>query len=735
MSNLLPALDSFAILHSPEGCLLWGIDRILSLKVPATRVDQVVSVLKLFDGTHSIQQIASLVGIPERAVLDIYNKLNELGVIYKGNDVQQYQQPLQLEIPQHICLSSIVVVGTGLCATTFISKLPITQLVGPESSLDQINSLRKHTSVIVALADGPCLAPFKLAEKLARQWKIPWIAGFLYGGTALAATFLPGSGCLNCVLSRCQSMVKEEKYWNILFYALEKAGWTGVPVITYQHDQRAHFVLVDLVLRLLNRLQQNGKAECVINTKVGIEGESSNKLPQPLTIYRQDTWSNKEHKYLILPMFSCQHCHLPLSKRKSFVWQQALKLGLICELKSVDRSSKDPPLPFFVALGPAAHAFSPAKDAIVIGGALSITKEDAKMRAVAEALERYCGLCFKPDYLQSERYTKLGILALNPRLIALFTDEQYQMPDFPFRHPNDVGSITWVQGKFLLTGEPVLVPAQFVYIGYARAVGEPELDNLLSTGLAAGRSFEEATLNALLEVIERDAFMIAWLNKMQCPPLSCDILPEELTQILTKINDLELELRLWLLPTDVQVEVVCACIRDLRGRLPAAAFGVAASSTRSQAAKKATLEALMVRRSLQILLRHRSPETYRNFERIEHAVDSALLYTLPEMESGYEFLLESHTPPPPPKDRDDLTLNKLVNELSALGLQPIVVDITTKDVRYVGLHVVRVLVPGMQPLDVCYRARHLGGKRFKQMAKTVGWPCASSWNVYPQPLG
>ncbi|RLI43587.1 hypothetical protein DRO69_09120, partial [Candidatus Bathyarchaeota archaeon] len=112
MSNLLPALDSFAILHSPEGCLLWGIDRILSLKAPATRVGQVVSVLKLFDGTHSIQQIASLVGIPERAVLDIYNKLNELGVIYKGNDVQ-YQQLLQLEVPQHICLSSIVVVGTG----------------------------------------------------------------------------------------------------------------------------------------------------------------------------------------------------------------------------------------------------------------------------------------------------------------------------------------------------------------------------------------------------------------------------------------------------------------------------------------------------------------------------------------------------------------------------------------------------------------------------------------------
>ncbi len=147
------------------------------------------------------------------------------------------------------------------------------------------------------------------------------------------------------------------------------------------------------------------------------------------------------------------------------------------------------------------------------------------------------------------------------------------------------------------------------------------------------------------------------------------------------------------------------------------------------------LEALMVRRSLRSMLRDESAEVYREFDRICRARDSALVYTLPDMEAGYRFLLESQTTPLPAIDRNDLSAIQLATELKQRGMQTIVIDVTTKDVRSLGLCVVRVLVPGMQPLDVWYRARHLGGRRLVQVPQKMGWPTAPTWNPYPQPLG
>jgi ribosomal protein S12 methylthiotransferase accessory factor len=65
-------------------------------------------------------------------------------------------------------------------------------------------------------------------------------------------------------------------------------------------------------------------------------------------------------------------------------------------------------------------------------------------------------------------------------------------------------------------------------------------------------------------------------------------------------------------------------------------------------------------------------------------------------------------------------LRKVLSILDKRGFDVLVVDLTTPDVRELGLHVVRVLIPGLQPLhgDHCYP--FLGGKRLYEVPCRLG---------------
>jgi ribosomal protein S12 methylthiotransferase accessory factor len=61
-------------------------------------------------------------------------------------------------------------------------------------------------------------------------------------------------------------------------------------------------------------------------------------------------------------------------------------------------------------------------------------------------------------------------------------------------------------------------------------------------------------------------------------------------------------------------------------------------------------------------------------------------------------------------------LAAVVGRLDDRGLKGYAVDVTSPDVRSLGLAVVRVIVPELCPLDVSHRARFLGGRRLTHAA-------------------
>jgi ribosomal protein S12 methylthiotransferase accessory factor len=80
----------------------------------------------------------------------------------------------------------------------------------------------------------------------------------------------------------------------------------------------------------------------------------------------------------------------------------------------------------------------------------------------------------------------------------------------------------------------------------------------------------------------------------------------------------------------------------------------------------------------------------------------------------------------------------LCARLAAHGASAYAVDVTAPDIAAAGLRVAKVVVPELQPLDVAYEGRFLGGRRLYRAAYELGLRSApltfDELNPYPHPF-
>ena len=146
-----------------------------------------------------------------------------------------------------------------------------------------------------------------------------------------------------------------------------------------------------------------------------------------------------------------------------------------------------------------------------LGWGKGLTISGAVLSAVGEAIERYSASIVDAERIVWKRPHELDGEFLDPRMCGLYTDEQYEREGFPcvpfdtdIEHP-------WVRGIWVANNQPVWIPAVFVFLTV-----ELRQEQLIcvgtSNGLAASTDKEDASLRAILELVERDAFMAAWLT-------------------------------------------------------------------------------------------------------------------------------------------------------------------------------------------------------------------------------
>jgi oxazoline/thiazoline synthase len=170
------------------------------------------------------------------------------------------------------------------------------------------------------------------------------------------------------------------------------------------------------------------------------------------------------------------------------------------------------------------------------GGAMGkgFLEDQARTSCVGEAIERYSGGFFGDEPRRRARLAEIAEIALTPEELLLFSDAQYAA-----RAPADERAADWVPARFdasqaidwipvgsLISGETRWAPAAYCYYGHGTSRadgyrGEPYCV-ADSNGCAAGNTLEEAILQGLLELIERDACGLAWYTRARRPEIDLD---------------------------------------------------------------------------------------------------------------------------------------------------------------------------------------------------------------------
>jgi len=375
-------------------------------------------------------------------------------------------------------------------------------------------------------------------------------------------------------------------------------------------------------------------------------------------------------------------------------------------------------------------------------GGSGLSRDAARMAAVGEGLERYCCSVYDPADLLCGRFAYLAARydVQDPAGFALFHPEQAG-------HGPDDKVLAWTWAWSLTAARPVLVPACLVYMPYAPCFpsdGESVLAPAVSTGLACAATRDEAVLRGLYEAIERDAFMITWLNRLPVPEVDFATSPSLRALHDERLARRGLRYRLYETTTDLAVRSFLCLLADETRDPPMVCAGGAAGLDPVRAAGKAMCEAVQTREWAKFLGGPPAAGYGPDFAGVRSFEDHVTLYAYTDMREALAFLVDRAGPPPGRADwrsgahgdpREDL--RTVVAALAAAGCEALALDLTTVDVRDAGFAVIKALVPQLQPLDASHTHRFLGGTRLYEVPARLGYgpvpATTDAVNPFPHP--
>ena len=370
-------------------------------------------------------------------------------------------------------------------------------------------------------------------------------------------------------------------------------------------------------------------------------------------------------------------------------------------------------------------------------GAAGLSMRDAMMRVFGEIAERYSTCFYYEDELRLATYAELereGVEAIGPDKLPLFSETQfrrraeYKIRGEEFFEPFTKDTkVSWVEGISLTTQNPVLVPAQCVYSGYGFLEGEVPITYNTSNGCAASLSYEGALLNAIYEVIERDAVMITWYSGLSPPRLDiggCSMLHDLRSARLERGT---IEYVPFYITLDIDIPIVLCLMVDRGGRDPVVMTGGACRLSPQDAAFKALLEAGQGRSYVKFLKIVMPDVSTINPHEIIDLEENLRFYSVPEnFKKHMSFLFKSkdtvNIEEIEDKSTGDLTrdLKTVIDLIDHHNLTAVAVDLTPDDIAQVGFRVVRVLIPELVYLSLP-SAPFAGNRRLYEVPKKMGY--------------
>lgn len=388
--------------------------------------------------------------------------------------------------------------------------------------------------------------------------------------------------------------------------------------------------------------------------------------------------------------------------------------------------------------------YSFANNTVCQGSAFNDSKS-ARGAAIGEAVERYCANWVQDDSIRAASYfeiVKSGDVALDPNRVVLYSDQQYAARGFPFvKFTHDLDT-HWVKGHSVTRDRDVWVPASLVYVNwYTGKYADAPKTNLMSyPGISAGMDIESAMVNAIEEIVERDATMVWWHNRQPLP----GIIPSPELTLLWQNSPAQ---KAWAVHLDNRfgIPVIAGLVEH--PELQLFNIGFACRPDPEQAVMKAWTEALTLQdgsrdllvedsRYAQAVRRGELAEVMKPYRADRRYLDvyrgdfrdcnDLMAQQQVHLDPRAHDLVRSWTDVPATRALDDLPrlpdrrLSTYLDILHSHGLEVIHVDVTTPDVRATGMRVVRVLIPGLAP-NAPAAFPFLGNRRIQDEAVHLGW--------------
>ncbi len=366
-------------------------------------------------------------------------------------------------------------------------------------------------------------------------------------------------------------------------------------------------------------------------------------------------------------------------------------------------------------------------------------------RAVGELLERYFLSVYRRSDLRNASFDEMrahGALDI----FGLNGHAPWQIEQFRRFERSGKQAITWVQGKELLSGRKSYIPAQLVYWNYTFLRDEMILAEPNTNGAAGHFTLEKAILGSLLENIQRDGFLMYWLNSIAPKRIDVStIVDQEIKNFLLYLRRYRLEYHFLNTTTDIGVpSCVCVLIDTAQSERPIIALGGSAGFSLKELILQSAGEALSIHDAAASGKTYVLPSSYKPFSDPKVGREQRLfLWQGPEMHKRFDFFLKG-----PPQSFEgfmgdaafcttpEQQLAYILGQFKKLGsgYEVHTFEVLHPVLKELGFHVVRTVVPRLMHLYLNERMATLDAPRLREVPPKLGYTAAQNYNSWPHPF-
>lgn len=368
-------------------------------------------------------------------------------------------------------------------------------------------------------------------------------------------------------------------------------------------------------------------------------------------------------------------------------------------------------------------------------------------KAIGEFLERYFLTLYHTRNLlfgSHKSLQKRGYQPIDFNTLAEFSQEQKDA-NSRFKW-DEKRQFYWEKVMRGSTAAKIFIPAQFVYWNYISNELEPLLREPNTNGNGGMFTKEGAILSGLYELIQRDAFLIYWLNRLAPPKITAGSVQDKVfLSILEESKRYGFKIHCLNITSDIGAPSFAVAVEDPSGTGPRFSVGGGCQANPVLALRRALEEAWAVYYGLRAQPPYSLAESYQPFRDDSIGRRERLrLWANPEMSEKFLFILageernlsEFQFSYPNGFISEKKELDYLVQKIENIGPGYEVYYYLAQHpiLSQLGYNCARVIVPQFIPLYLNETMAPLDAKRLRGVPAKLGYKPADAFNPWPHPF-